>query len=105
MDSDIWIKIIMAVQAVLLALIGVYANRHGKQAAVLLDAVDEQVVTSLLATQNAMQEVTTEVLHARQEQGELLRSVENLATQMIAVRGELATLSDTVSRGQNTPTK
>lgn len=91
---DVAIAFIGAMQGVALGYLAYRSNQNGKKAANVQDTLDTQVTASLLATQTAVQEVTSEVFHARQDNAVLAGKIDGVHAQVHELRGDVASMSD-----------
>jgi chromosome segregation ATPase len=91
---DVVVAGIGAGQALLLGYLAYRSQQNGKKATAVADVLDTQVAASLLATQTAVQEVTQEVFHARQEHTSLAGKIDEVHTQVHELRGDVASLAE-----------
>lgn len=100
---DVGIALVGAAQATLLGYLAI-RSKHGNQTSANIQAtLDDQVTTSLLASQNAIQAVTQEVFHARQDHAILANRIDEVHTQVHELRGDVAALSERIPQGTSAP--
>jgi chromosome segregation ATPase len=91
---DVGIAAVGCGQAVLLGYLTYKSQQRGKQTHAMQDTLDTQITASLLATQNAVQHVTQEVFHARQDHTDLANKIDEVHVQVHELRGDVASLSE-----------
>lgn len=95
---DVGIATIGAIQGLALGYLAYRSSQNGKKAAGVQATLDTQVTASLLATQTAVQDVTQEVFHARQDHTALAHKIDEVHAQVHAVRGDVASLAERLDR-------
>lgn len=96
---DFSVATVGSVQALALGYLAYRSQQNGKKAAAVQDTLDTQVTASLLATQTAVQAVTQEVFHARQDHTALAGKIDEVHTQVHELRGDVASLAERIEIG------
>jgi chromosome segregation ATPase len=93
---DVGVAIVGGGQAILLGYLAYKSQSRAKQTTGIQNTLDHQITASLLATQNAVQQVTEEVFQARQDHTGLANRIEEVHVQVHELRGDIASLSERV---------
>lgn len=101
---DVGIALVSAAQATLLGYLAIRSKRGNETSANIQATLDDQITSSLLASQNAIQAVTQEVFRARQDHTVLANRIDEVHIQVHELRGDIATLSERISQGTTSPT-